>query len=256
MTFGKDGNLRMSEWLEQIAIERYGSLEAAREAQRRRHETETKRAATRERNKAAREAEREAHLSAPGCIYLYRFWYKDHWLYKPSLQELKSFRLELVSVGWLSKDCARDFYHYMKRVRRYSVGRAERSYKLDDWWLALFMSFPPVPKTVEQQEIKPVFTNAKEVERKPVDYSGYVYVLKEVNGIHHKIGYTSKPNNRIHTFNVKLPFRVEYDVLIKTDNMYRLEMELHQQYAAKRVDGEWFCLDEADLIYLRSLVTD
>lgn len=88
------------------------------------------------------------------------------------------------------------------------------------------------------------------------DPSGYVYVLKEVNGTHYKIGRTVNPNNRVKTFNVKLPFKVEYEVLIKSDDMYKLERELHNCYASKRVSGEWFALDEADLTELRALTNN
>lgn len=82
---------------------------------------------------------------------------------------------------------------------------------------------------------------------------GYVYVLRQVGGTHYKIGHTSNPDKRKHTFDVKLPFAVEFDVLIKCDDRYQLERELHAKYASKRVDGEWFNLDHDDLEHLRGL---
>lgn len=83
--------------------------------------------------------------------------------------------------------------------------------------------------------------------------AGYVYLLKEVNGIHHKIGRTINPKNRLKTFSVKLPYQVEYVHVIQTDDMYTLEYELHTRYASKRVDGEWFLLDETDIAEIRAL---
>ena len=82
--------------------------------------------------------------------------------------------------------------------------------------------------------------------------AGYVYVLKQVGGTHYKIGHTSNPDKRKHTFDVKLPFAVEFDILLKTDDRYTLEAQLHAHFAAKRVQGEWFALDDNDLAYIKA----
>jgi hypothetical protein len=84
--------------------------------------------------------------------------------------------------------------------------------------------------------------------------AGYVYILKQINGEHYKIGRTSNPDNRLATFNVKLPFPVEYEHLIQTDDMYALESELHQRYASKRVNGsEFFKLTPQDIQELKGI---
>jgi hypothetical protein len=90
--------------------------------------------------------------------------------------------------------------------------------------------------------------------RKPANRNrpGYVYVLRSSTGAY-KIGLARNPQNRLETFTVKLPFEVEYDTLIKTDDMRRLEAELHAHYAHKRINGEWFALDAADLEELRAM---
>ena len=69
--------------------------------------------------------------------------------------------------------------------------------------------------------------------------NGFVYLVQSSTGAY-KIGRTINPHDRIRTFNVKLPFEVEYVVVIETANMYSLESELHNQFARKRVNGEWF----------------
>lgn len=84
---------------------------------------------------------------------------------------------------------------------------------------------------------------------------GFVYVLKQVNGTHYKIGRTSSPNDRMRTFKLKLPFPVEFKILIKCDDMYALERDFHKHFASKRVSGEWFTLDKEDLKYIRSFVS-
>lgn len=76
--------------------------------------------------------------------------------------------------------------------------------------------------------------------------AGYVYLVKSVTGFY-KIGRTVNPHNRLRTFNVKLPFEIEYEHVIQTNNMYALESKLHAQFADKRVNGEWFNLTDSDV---------
>lgn len=83
--------------------------------------------------------------------------------------------------------------------------------------------------------------------------AGYVYLLNEINGQHFKIGRTIDPKERMKTFGVKLPYKVQLDVLIETSDMYTLEAQLHAKFADKRVDGEWFALTPADVDYVKSL---
>ena len=83
---------------------------------------------------------------------------------------------------------------------------------------------------------------------------GYVYLIQSPTGTF-KIGRTNNPKNRMKTFSVKLPFEVSYLCLVPTTNMYKLERALHQKFAHRRVNGEWFALDETDVAYIRSLAT-
>lgn len=100
-------------------------------------------------------------------------------------------------------------------------------------------------KKLEQME-----TDAKT--RAPRSTAGYVYLLQSESG-YWKIGRTANPDNRLKTFNVKLPFQVAYKHLIQTDDMYTLEAQLHSRYAEKRVEGEWFLLTEQDVIDICNL---
>lgn len=84
---------------------------------------------------------------------------------------------------------------------------------------------------------------------------GYVYVVKSDRGFY-KIGRTINPENRRRTFEVKLPFEVEYLALIKAFDMVELEKLLHRRFSKKRVNGEWFMLDEDDIVFLRKLEQD
>jgi len=84
------------------------------------------------------------------------------------------------------------------------------------------------------------------------DRGGFVYLLKSDTG-YYKIGHTVNPDNRITTFGVLLPFEVEYDHLIQSPDMRRLESDLHRRYEDKRVNGEWFDLSVDDVAYIKSL---
>lgn len=82
--------------------------------------------------------------------------------------------------------------------------------------------------------------------------SGFIYLLRSASG-HWKIGFSSNPKDRIKTFSIRLPFEVSYEHLIPTSHMIDAEMALHSQFAPKRIDGEWFALDDADVAYIKSI---
>lgn len=82
--------------------------------------------------------------------------------------------------------------------------------------------------------------------------AGYVYLVQSPTG-YYKIGRTVNPRNRIKTFGVQLPFEVEFVALIQTPNMHQLEQELHDRFAMKRGQGEWFALDQHDVDYIKGL---
>jgi Meiotically up-regulated gene 113 len=82
--------------------------------------------------------------------------------------------------------------------------------------------------------------------------TGFVYLLKSSEG-HYKIGCTISPDDRLHTFEVKLPFKVHYEHLIYSADRRRLESDLHKQFASKRIEGEWFNLSDDDVNYIKSL---
>lgn len=81
---------------------------------------------------------------------------------------------------------------------------------------------------------------------------GYVYLIKASTG-HYKIGHTADPENRMKTFEVKLPFKVEYEHLIECDDRIDAERLLHQKFADKRIDGEWFALSDKDIAQIKKI---
>lgn len=94
--------------------------------------------------------------------------------------------------------------------------------------------------------------NTKTKKGKRTSRRGFVYLLKSPSGAY-KIGRTKNPKDRKRTFNVKLPFEIEFISLIKTPNMVNLERQLHDRFSRKHIDGEWFNLNEKDVQYIKSL---
>src|SRR5690242_18538642 len=90
--------------------------------------------------------------------------------------------------------------------------------------------------------------------REPIirDSSGYVYLLQSPKGAY-KIGKSVNPKSRFQTFKLSLPFEVEYVCVIQTNRMSDLERELHERFASKKINGEWFDLSTEDVQYIKSL---
>lgn len=116
-------------------------------------------------------------------------------------------------------------------------------------WLALN---PPI--TAEHQTLLAQF----DYQRMPTielgqRYKGFIYVLEEVNHRWYKIGKTKNLASRVSSLTIQLPFPVTMLHSIATDNMVFAEAYLHKHFAAKRLNGEWFQLDQDDVNWLRAI---
>lgn len=88
----------------------------------------------------------------------------------------------------------------------------------------------------------------------PIRKGGYLYVLKAlIPDTHYKIGLSKEPVTRIESLGVKLPFPIEPLHIFPTNDMFTCERYLHGKFAGKRVNGEWFRLEQPDLDYLLAL---
>jgi hypothetical protein len=85
----------------------------------------------------------------------------------------------------------------------------------------------------------------------------YVYLLYETGEGYHKIGITANPRVRFYSITRGTPHRVDLLHLIACEGLQnrKLESELHKRYAAKRIKGEWFQLDPADVEAIRGIKT-
>lgn len=81
---------------------------------------------------------------------------------------------------------------------------------------------------------------------------GFVYFIKEDYAGRIKIGKTKDINQRLDTFNVKLPFNVTLIHVIESNNYHYTEKLFHILFQLKRVNGEWFELNDGDINWIKS----
>lgn len=86
---------------------------------------------------------------------------------------------------------------------------------------------------------------------KKKDTHGFVYLIK--SGDAYKIGKSKNVSSRVETFSITLPHPVELIHTVEREDYDKAEQELHERFAPKRMNGEWFNLSEEDVEYFRSL---
>lgn len=100
-----------------------------------------------------------------------------------------------------------------------------------------------------EQTSRPVTQYAKPPRSKK---HGFVYLIRSTNG-EYKIGKTKNMTKRMGWFGISLPFKVETIHTIECDDMDEVETSLHNRFADKRLNGEWFALSESDVEEIKSL---
>lgn len=80
--------------------------------------------------------------------------------------------------------------------------------------------------------------------------AGHVYVIRSPYG--YKIGKTRTLRDRTRLFAVKLPFPIEVVMTGWFADYSAAERRLHRQFAGRRLEGEWFDLNDTDLKVLRT----
>jgi hypothetical protein len=80
---------------------------------------------------------------------------------------------------------------------------------------------------------------------------GYVYLLD--GGGFFKIGRKTRPDRRIEQMAIQLPWRVSVEHLIGCEDHSEAERALHEKFAAKRTNGEWFELNDEEIAWIKSI---
>ena len=80
---------------------------------------------------------------------------------------------------------------------------------------------------------------------------GYVYLIWSQYG--YKIGKAVNVQSRTKLFEVKLPFPIKVEHYARFDDYTQAERSLHLYFHEKRMEGEWFSLDENDVAFIKTL---
>lgn len=81
------------------------------------------------------------------------------------------------------------------------------------------------------------------------DKAGVVYLLKSAYG--YKVGRTRNVPARMRAFGVHLPFIYTIPLCSWFADCHAAERRYHEMFAGKRINGEWFDLDENDVQQIR-----
>jgi hypothetical protein len=79
----------------------------------------------------------------------------------------------------------------------------------------------------------------------------FVYLLKSLYG--YKIGKSRQIHNRVRFFYLKLPFDFTVENFILTSNCDKLELDLHDFFKVKNLNGEWFDLNNKDVLFFNQV---
>jgi len=80
---------------------------------------------------------------------------------------------------------------------------------------------------------------------------GMVYLIKSKFG--YKIGRTKNLTSRVKLFGVKLPFKIELVQEVQVKDYKYVEKRLHEHFASKHLNGEWFDLSTRDVAEFKQL---
>lgn len=81
---------------------------------------------------------------------------------------------------------------------------------------------------------------------------GFVYLMRNLRNGLVKIGFSKKPSFREKTLQSEEP---EIKLIHSHSASFLEEQDLHAHFSEKRIRGEWFCLSEDDIAYVRALDT-
>jgi hypothetical protein len=104
---------------------------------------------------------------------------------------------------------------------------------------------------VETRADKDMLRSTTKVPHEP--RSGYVYLVQ--SGQHFKIGITGNIKQRVISLETVVPEGVKLLAHCHTINHVALEKQLHDRYAKKRLNGEWFELAPEDVVELVTLLS-
>lgn len=94
--------------------------------------------------------------------------------------------------------------------------------------------------------------NSLTAKKKTNTKKGFVYVCISDIGLY-KIGCSINPEKRVKSLGLGKSIKHKIIHTIKTDDMFKLEKELHNKFQDKKEHSEWFKLNAFDLEYIKGL---
>ena len=132
-----------------------------------------------------------------------------------------------------------------------SVKAINRAKETGDWSDYYCHAHKASPKTKIWDESDPDCITVLEVKNKKTK-SGFIYLVKEKQEGNVKIGRSVNLNDRVRTFEVKMPFPIEEEYSFECFDYVRSERLLHKHFSDKRVRGEWFSLSDSDIEMIKN----
>ena len=88
---------------------------------------------------------------------------------------------------------------------------------------------------------------AKQLDSRPKDLPGFIYLVQAVGTNKFKIGRALNVPIRLQALQTSSPLKIRYVYHASVENMSQSELELHQKFSKKREIGEWFALTTEDV---------
>lgn len=160
---------------------------------------------------------------------------------------------------WVDTDPGRSFW---KSGPFAFAPKKVRDYGLHELWQQHFdglelrdqapMRIRPKGSRIRPSRMAPERLNPVEVIGQPRTgaKAGVVYLLKSAYG--YKIGRTRSVPDRMRAFGVQLPFIYTIPFCVWFDDSHAAERRYHDAFANKRINGEWFDLEDADIELIRT----
>lgn len=100
---------------------------------------------------------------------------------------------------------------------------------------------------VQANEARYLYENSATLKKEPKkNFPGYVYLMKDASGLY-KIGATAHLEKRIEQIKSTNP-TIQLVRFAESEDPMSLERRLHHHFSEKRDHGEWFRLDESDVV--------
>lgn len=118
---------------------------------------------------------------------------------------------------------------------------------------------PDAPITEEEEKehsallstLDEAFPSPEGAGQEQYDPEGQIYVIGGSG--YYKIGRAKKVHDRVKHLATQLPWPVVVEHVIPAEDYAAAEKYLHKIFSSKRAHGEWFILEEDDLVFIKSI---